>query len=207
MQAPQVIDRGSLAPVCSSSWISSWIADHAPPDMDSRGIARGGHGSAEARRGAAVRTRAWFTPLMGSEDRWRDQLANAREAHPEPREADLERRETTVEAREIVVEAREIVVEARDAAHAERKDAAREIGAAADKRDAAADDRDAAAGKRENDLDRAEMLDPESEYGAHWPERRNAGLDRGHAKDDRTASHDDRIALTDGDVEHDTDRT
>lgn len=45
------------------------------------------------------------------------------------------------------------------------------------------------------------MLDPESKYGAHWPERRNAGLDRGHAKDDRTASHDDRIALTEGDVE------
>ena len=156
---------------------------------------------------AAVRARAWFTPFMGSEDRWRDQLANTREAHPEPREADLERRETAVEAREIVVEAREIVVEARDAAHAERIDAAREIGAAADKRDAASDDRDLAAGKRENDLDRAEMLDPESKYGAHWPERRNAGLDRGHAKDDRTASHDDRIALTEGDVEHDTDRT
>jgi hypothetical protein len=86
-------------------------------------------------------------------------------------------------------------------------DAVREIGAAADKRDAASDDRDVAAGKRENDLDRAEMLDPESKYGTHWPERRNAGLDRGHAKDDRTASHDDRIALTEGDVEHDTDGT
>jgi hypothetical protein len=86
-------------------------------------------------------------------------------------------------------------------------DAVREIGAAADKRDAASDDRDVAAGKRENDLDRAEMLDPESKYGAHWPERRNAGLDRGHAKDDRTASHDDRIALIDGAVERDTDRT
>ena len=146
-------------------------------------------------------------PFMGSEDGWRDRLAKTREAHPEPRDADLERRETAVEARQIVVEAREIVVEAREAAHAERIDAAREIGAAADKRDAASDDRDVAAGKRENDLDRAEMLDPESKYGAHWPERRNAGLDRGHAKDDRTASHDDRIALTEGDVEHNTDGT
>lgn len=139
-------------------------------------------------------------PFVGSEDRWRDQVAKTREAHPEPREADLERREAAVEAREIVVEARE-------AAHAERIDAAREIRAAADKRDAASDDRDVAAGKRENDLDRAEMLDLESKYGAHWPERRNAGLDRGHAKDDRTASHDDRIALTEGDVEDHTDGT
>ena len=137
---------------------------------------------------------------MGLEDGRLGHLPGARDTHSEPGEADLERRETAVEAREIVVEAR-------DAAHAERVDAVREIGAAADKRDAASDDRDVAAGKRENDLDRAEMLDPESKYGAHWPERRNAGLDRGHAKDDRTASHDDRIALTEGDVEHDTDGT
>jgi uncharacterized protein (DUF3084 family) len=137
---------------------------------------------------------------MGSEDRKRDQFANAREAHLEPREADLERRETAVAARETAVEAR-------DAAHAERIDAAQEIGAAADKRDAASVARDVAAEERENDLDRAEMLDPESKYGAHWAERRNAGLDRGHAKNDRTASHGDRVALTENDVEHDTNET
>lgn len=108
-------------------------------------------------------------------------------------------------AREIAVQAREATVEARDAAHAERLDAAQQIGAAADTRDAASDDRDAAALKRENLLDRADMVNPDSAYGTHWPERRNAGLDRGHAKDDRTASHSDRVALTERD--DDSDRT
>jgi uncharacterized protein (DUF3084 family) len=140
---------------------------------------------------------SWFTTPMGSEDEGRDQSANAREGHCELREADLERREAAVAAREAAVAAR-------DAAHAERVDAARGIGAAADKRDDAAVARDAAAEKREDNLDRAEMLDPNSEYGAHWPERRNAGLDRGHAKEDRTASRGDRVALTENDVEHDT---
>ena len=55
------------------------------------------------------------------------------------------------------------------------------------------------------------MLDSESNYGAHWPERRSAGIDRAHAKDDRAASHADRIAMTEGDDEnddeHDTDET
>jgi hypothetical protein len=149
---------------------------------------------------------SWFTTSMGSQDRTRDQSVNAREAHSEPREADLERRETAVTARETAVAeretavaGRETAVAARDAAHAERIDAAQEIGAAADKRDAASGARDAAADKRESELDRAEMLDPEGGYGAHWPERRNAGLDRGHAKDDRTASHGDRVALTEND--------
>lgn len=122
-----------------------------------------------------------------------------------PREADLARRERVVEARETAVDARETSVDARDAAHAERRGAAREIGAAADRRDAASDDRDAAARERENILDRADLVDPTSDYVAHWPERRNAGLDRGHAKDDRTASHGDRVALTEG-SDDDTDR-
>jgi hypothetical protein len=96
---------------------------------------------------------------------------------------------------------------ARDAAHADRIDAAREIVTAADMRDAASVARDVAAEERENDLDRAEMLNPDIQYGAHWPERRNAGLDRGHAKNDRTASHGDRLALTEDDIEHDTAQT
>lgn len=62
-------------------------------------------------------------------------------------------------------------------------------------------------GKRENLVDRAEMMDPNSDYGAHWPERRNAGLDRGHAKDDRRASRGDRVALTEGGDEEESDRT
>lgn len=81
------------------------------------------------------------------------------------------------------------------------------MGAEDGRSDPPADARDAHPEPRENELDRAEMTNPRSEYGAHWPERRRAGLDRGRAKDDRQASRDDRIALTEGDVEPDTDRT
>ncbi len=113
----------------------------------------------------------------------------------EEREADLERREDAVAARE--------------AALAERVEAAQEIVGAADERDAAADIRDEAASQRENDLDLAQLLAPEDEYGygGDWPERRNANLDRGYAKDDRKASHSDRLALTEDDAEHGTDGT
>ncbi|MDX6229102.1 MAG: hypothetical protein QOI76_2492 [Frankiales bacterium] len=48
------------------------------------------------------------------------------------------------------------------------------------------------------------MLNPESVYGTHWPERKNAGMDRAHAQGDREASHGDRIAMTEGDGEHET---
>ena len=66
----------------------------------------------------------------------------------------------------------------------------------------------AAADKRERDLDLSELLAPPDQpgYGDDWPERRNAGLDRAHAKEDRTASHDDRVALTEGRAEDETDR-
>lgn len=113
----------------------------------------------------------------------------------EEREADLERREDALAARE--------------AALAERVGAAQEIVEAADERDAAADIRDDAASKRENDRDLAQFLTPEDEYGygGDWPERRNANLDRGHAKDDRKASHNDRLALTEDDAERGTDET
>jgi hypothetical protein len=86
-------------------------------------------------------------------------------------------------------------------------DAAEGIRVAADKRDVVSGARDAAADKREQDLDRAEMLNSETRYGAHWPERRSAGLDRAHAKGDRAASHADRIAMTEGDNNHDTHET
>jgi hypothetical protein len=50
------------------------------------------------------------------------------------------------------------------------------------------------------------LLAPQGEqgYGGDWPERRNAVLDRGYAKDDRTASRDDRLALTGDDAEDET---
>src|SRR5947209_6525066 len=111
-------------------------------------------------------------PCMGSQDNQPDELADAR-AYSEPRRADLERREADLGRREADLGRRE-------ADHAERMNAAGAILAAADERDATADSRDAAAEKRENDLDRAEMLDPKSDYGAHWPERRHAALDRKH---------------------------
>lgn len=109
--------------------------------------------------------------------------------------------------REAELERREAEVSAREAAVAERTEAAQAILAAADVRDATSDARDAAADKRENDLDCAELLAPTDEYGygGDWPERRNAALDRGHAKDDRTASHDDRIALIEDDAGRGTD--
>ena len=130
----------------------------------------------------------WFTLLMSSEDRSRDDPADAREAHSEPPEADLERREAAVAEREAAVAEREAAVAEREAAQAERMNVAETTLAAADERDSVSDTRDAAAEKRGKDADLAEMMDPKSEYGAHWPERRHAAADRRHAKDDRTAS-------------------
>jgi hypothetical protein len=74
---------------------------------------------------------------------------------------------------------------------------------AADRRDVITDARDERADERSNDLDRADVMDRDSTYGDHWPERRNAALDREHAKDDRTASRDDRAALTEDDDDPD----
>ena len=87
-------------------------------------------------------------------------------------------------------------MDAREAALDERMALGRAILEAADQRDAAADDRDEAAQVRSNDLDRAEFGAEGASYGERWPERRDAALGREHAKDDRTASHGDRIALT-----------
>ena len=113
----------------------------------------------------------------------------------EEREADLERREAEVAAREDAL--------------AERGEATEAIPDAADKRDATADARDVAADKREDDHDLAQLLSPDNEhgYGGDWPERRNAALDRGQSKGDRTSSHDDRMALTEDDAEDGTDQT
>ena len=74
----------------------------------------------------------WFTLLMSSEDRSRDDPADAREARSEPHEADLERREAAVAEREAAVAKRET-------AQAERMNVAETTLAAADERDAVSD--------------------------------------------------------------------
>lgn len=63
-------------------------------------------------------------------------------------------------------------------------------------RDVLADARDVAAEERENQLDREQFMGSDEKYGSHWPERRDAGLDRQLATSDRAASLGDRIALT-----------
>lgn len=117
-------------------------------------------------------------------------------AGPSGREhvGDLARGEATLAGREDSVDARE-------AGLAVHTDTVAKILAAADERDAISDARDAAAEEREREVDLAEMLDVNGTYvngtyGDHWAERREASLDRLHAKDDRTASREDRIALT-----------
>lgn len=174
-----------------------------PPDRiaDER-LPSGGGMTENARRvrGLSNRTSWCFTFVMVAQDRQRDPLSEAREAHCEPREADLEHREAAVVAREADLEHRE-------AAYAKRMDAANEILADADVRDSVADDRDAAADKRENAQDRAEWLDPNSDYSSHWPERRDAQADRVHSERDRMASRHHREALTEDAVEQDTDTT
>ena len=59
--------------------------------------------------------------------------------------------------------------------------------------------REVAAGQREIDLDRAEFTGADGGYWEHWPERRDASVDRTHSKEDRSASRDDRIALSGND--------
>jgi hypothetical protein len=120
----------------------------------------------------------WCTPKMGLRRRSRQSVLE--------RAADLDRREAALTARE----------EALD----RRMDAAHEILAAANERDAVADARDTGADVRDRRVDRAEFLaggDPYGDnYGNHLPQRRDAALDRQHAKGNRNASQDDRIALT-----------
>jgi len=109
---------------------------------------------------------------------------------------DAEHGDQVAGARGAELDGREAALEAREAALADRMEAATDILAAADRRDAIADARNLAAENRENDLAREELIASDEKYGNHWPERREAGLDREHATSDRAASHDDRIALT-----------
>ena len=76
-----------------------------------------------------------------------------------------------------------------------RREQVRRILGAAEERDAASDACDASAERRDRELDLAEMLAVVGTYGDRWPERRAAVLDRQHARDDRAASREDRLAL------------
>jgi hypothetical protein len=109
---------------------------------------------------------------MGEGDAERDRRA-------EEREADLDRREDAL---------------------AHRMRAAEDILAAAEQRDTDADARDVGADTRELARDKARFLGTDDAYGSELPGRRDAALDRLHAKGDREASHEDRVALT-GEIE------
>jgi len=110
---------------------------------------------------------------------------------------DLGSRERDLDRREYEVHRREAMVEHRLTALSGRLVAAQAILVHAEERDARSEARDAAADKRENDLDLAELLAPADQYGygGDWAERRNAALDRGHARDDRAAASVDLAAL------------
>jgi hypothetical protein len=105
-----------------------------------------------------------------------DQL-DARIKRADAREADLDRREAVLEHRVTVAQA---------------------ILDAAEARDVLADDRDGKATERDRDEDLRAFVDParSDAYGWDTPGRRNAALDRGHAKDDRSWAAGDRTALT-----------
>ena len=108
--------------------------------------------------------------------------------------------ERTLEDRAAELDRREAALAEREEALATRMKAAGEIVDAADRRDAVAEARDSGADTRERQMDRAEFTAPGDkhgdQYGQDLPQRRAAALDREHAKGDRSASQDDRIALT-----------
>lgn len=105
-------------------------------------------------------------------------------------------RETVLNAREAELDQREATVTAREDALAQRMESAHTILAAADERDAVSDSRDIGGDTREQVIDRAHLLASGQPYGDDLPLRRGAALDREHAKGDRRASRDDRVALT-----------
>ncbi len=69
--------------------------------------------------------------------------------------------------------------------------------AAAVARDVAADELDAVAEQRERELDLGYLLSPAAAdtYGADWPARRQAALDRARAHEDRASARADLVAL------------
>ncbi len=162
-----------------------------------------------------------FTPHMGVGGTERDRIAEEREAALGRREEALAEREAALTVREMVLAEREAALGRREEALAEREAAltvrktavaermaaAHEILAAADKRDAISDSRDTRGETREQVLDQAHLLARGDAYGDDLPLRRGAALDREHAKEDRAASRDDRIALTESPEEIEADET
>lgn len=104
-------------------------------------------------------------------------------------------RQATLEAREAELDDREAAVTVREELLTSRLESAHRILAAAAERDAVADARDAGAETRDLHEDRAQFLASRHVYGQHLGQRRDAALDRLHAKGNRTASQGDRIAL------------
>jgi len=122
-------------------------------------------------------------------------------------ERSADEREAAIAAREAALAEREAALSVREKALAERMRGAREILVAADERDAVSDSRDMGGDTREQVLDRAHFLATGETYGDELPLRRGAALDREHAKGDRAASRDDRIALTESPEEIEPDET
>ena len=110
-----------------------------------------------------------------------------------------------VEELEAELDRREEAWAAREAALLARLEAAHRVLDAADERDDLADARDFAARKRGSDRDLADFRTTggAAEYEDDRPERHEAALGRERAKDDRTAAHEDRIALTEDLVDGD----
>lgn len=126
---------------------------------------------------------------MSVEDRDKERI-------PDQRAAEFDQRERALAAREARLAERESALGVREKALAERMGTAHEILTAADEWDAISDSRDVGGDTREQVLDRARFLATGDTYGDDMPLRRGAALDREHAKGDRKASHDDRVALT-----------
>jgi uncharacterized protein (DUF3084 family) len=124
------------------------------------------------------------------------ETARERDRLNDQRAAELDLHEAALAAREEALAEREASMASREQAQAKRTQSAQEILAAADERDAISDSRDIGGDTREEHVDRAHFLATGETYGEHLPLRRGAALDRQHAKGDREASHEDRIALT-----------
>jgi len=133
--------------------------------------------------------------------------ASESDRNTDQRAAELDLREAALAAREETLVEREAALSDREHALAERMRAAHEILVAAEERDAVSDSRDTGGDTREQVLDRAHFLATGETYGDERPMRGGAALDRDHAKGDRAASRDDRIALTEGPEESEEDET
>lgn len=97
--------------------------------------------------------------------------------------------------RDLEADAREAALDRREQALTDRLDMAEEIDAAATERDAISDARDLRADNREEALNRARSAKEGFSYDADAPGRHAAARDRLHAKGDRQAAGEDRVAI------------